>query len=103
MRILQEEGTGDAQSDDTLGGRRSEEDALGIMILPVRDPFLTQEDATLPPAHEDQEESAVIDNHRDEEEAVEPLTEPHHEQAHDVAPQTDNVRCSDRLGSWVYF
>ena len=32
----------DAQSDDTLGGRGSEEDALGMMVLPVRDPYLTQ-------------------------------------------------------------
>lgn len=89
--------TGDAQSDDTL--------ALDMMVLPVRDPYLTQEDATLPPAHE----PVMIDNHSDEEEAAEPLAEPD-EQAHDVAPQADNVRRStcqrrppDRLGSWVYF
>ena len=93
-----------------LEGRGSEEDALDMMVLPVRDPYLTQEDGTLPPAHEDQEEPVMIDNHRDEEEAVEPLAEPHHEQAHDVAPRADNVRHStrqrqppDRLGSWVYF
>ena len=60
--MLQEEGTGDAQSEDTLGGWGSEEDALDMMVLPVRDPYLTQEDATLPPAHEDQEEPVMIDN-----------------------------------------
>ena len=38
----------------------------------MRDPYLTQEDATLPHAHEDQKEPAMIDNHIDEEEAVEP-------------------------------
>ena len=90
-------------------GDRKRMHQLDMMALPVRDPYLTQEDATLPPAHEDQEEPVMINNHRDEEEAVEPLAESD-EQAHDVAPRADNVCRSthqrqppDRLGSWVYF
>lgn len=48
-QLLQEDEIGDSQNDKTLGERGSVEDALDMMILPVSDPYLTQEDAILPP------------------------------------------------------
>ena len=86
-RVLQECGTGSTQSEVKSKEGEAEEDELDMMVMPLQG----QQETTPPPAHVDGEEPIMDDDHRDEEETMEPLAEAD-EQAQDVTPPADNIR-----------